>query len=351
MSDNSKTDIKDREQQVLKLLVDHYIAQGTPVGSRTLSKMPGIDISAASVRNVMGDLEEMGLLKSPHTSAGRIPTSKAYRVFVDSLLEVEEPDSDTVLGLQSALSSGASHQSLVTAATQHLSGFTRMAGMVTVPKRDGNDIQRIEFVPLSERRVLAILIISNEDVQNRIIEVERNYTKEELDGFSRFLNDYYLGRPLSEVRDRVHQDLHKTRRDMSELMELMVDVAGKVFDDEQDDDEDMVVAGETNLMTHADLGDVGKLHNLFEAFQQKRDIYALLERCVSADGVQIFIGRESGYDALDECSLVTAPYEMRGKVLGVLGVVGPITQCRFELSITGSDESGFVTLGGLNFAA
>jgi len=324
MSDNPKTDIKDREQQILKLLVDHYIEQGTPVGSRTLSKLPGIDISPASVRNVMGDLEEMGLLKSPHTSAGRIPTSKAYRVFVDSLLEVKEPDSAEVLNLESALASGTSHQSLVTAATHHLSGFTRMAGMVTVPRREGNDVQRIEFVPLSERRVLTILIINNEDVQNRIIHVERDYTKEELDGFSRYLNDHYLGRPLNEVRDRMHSDLNQTREDMSQLMELMVDVAGKVFDaDEPDQKEEMVVSGETNLMTHADLGDVQKLHGLFEAFQQKRDIYALLERSVSADGVQIFIGRESGYDALDECSLVTAPYEMNGKVLGVLGVVGP----------------------------
>ncbi len=324
MSDNAKPDIKDREQQVLKLLVDHYIDQGIPVGSRTLSKLPGIDISAASVRNVMGDLEEMGLLKSPHTSAGRVPTSKAYRVFVDSLLDVQEPDSLSVKHLQTALALGTSHQSLVTVATHHLSGFTRMAGIVTVPRRDGNAIQRIEFVPLSERRVLAILIISNEEVQNRIIEVERDYQKEELDGFSRFLNDHYLGRPLNEVRDRVHSDLHQTRKDMSDLMELMVDVAGKVFtQDEEDDGEDMVVSGETNLMTHADLGDVQKLHGLFEAFQQKRDIYALLERCVSADGVQIFIGQESGYDVLDECSLVTAPYVKDGTVLGVLGVIGP----------------------------
>jgi len=323
MSENPKNEIKDREQQILKLLVDHYIDQGTPVGSRTLSKLPGIDISPASVRNVMGDLEEMGLLKSPHTSAGRIPTSKAYRVFVDSLLEVKEPDSSSVQNLKTALASGTSNQSLVTAATQHLSGFTRMAGMVTVPRRDGNDIQRIEFVPLSDRRVLAILIINNEDVQNRVIQVERDYSKEELDGFSRFLNQQYLGRPLSEVRDRVHKDLNQTRIEMSELMELMVDVAGKVFDADDSDAEDMVVSGETNLMTHADLGDVQKLHGLFEAFQQKRDIYALLERCVSADGVQIFIGRESGYDALDDCSLVTAPYAMNGKVLGVLGVIGP----------------------------
>jgi len=141
MSDNAKPDIRDREQQVLKLLIDHYIEQGTPVGSRTLSKLPGIDISAASVRTVMGDLEEMGLLKSPHTSAGRVPTSKAYRVFVDSLLEVQEPDSESVLNLKSALAPSSSNQKLVTAATEHLSGFTRMAGMVTVPRRDGNDMK------------------------------------------------------------------------------------------------------------------------------------------------------------------------------------------------------------------
>jgi len=198
-----------------------------------------------------------------------------------------------------------------------------MAGMVTVPRREDKPMQQVEFLPLSDQRVLAILIINDDEVQNRIIHVERDYTKDELAEFSRLLNAEYLGRPLAEVRDHLRQELQTTREDMSHTMQLMIDIAGKVFNEDAGDAEEMVVAGETNLMAHADLNDMGKLRELFDAFQQKRDIFHLLERCVSADGVQIFIGRESGYDALGECSIVTAPYDINGKVLGVMGVVGP----------------------------
>ncbi|MFK7856936.1 MAG: heat-inducible transcriptional repressor HrcA [Granulosicoccus sp.] len=325
MTANPVYEFTDREQHILKLLVDHYIEEGTPVGSRTLSRLPGIDISAASVRNVMGDLEHMGLLKSPHTSAGRVPTSAAFRVFVDNLLEVRPPDSGTVKHLKDLLDPSLNDQALIKVASGYLSGFTKMAGMVTVPRREEKPLQQVEFLPLSDRRVLVILIISDEEVQNRIIHVERDYSKDELAEFARELNSEYLGRSLAEVRDRLRQDLEHTRESMSNSMQMMIDVAGQVFGPEEEDEpiEDMVVAGETNLMDHAELGDVTKLRDLFDAFQQKRDIFHLLERCVSADGVQIFIGRESGYDALGECSVVTAPYEINGKLLGVLGVVGP----------------------------
>ncbi|NND91773.1 MAG: heat-inducible transcription repressor HrcA [Granulosicoccus sp.] len=326
MTANPVYEFTEREQHILKLLVDHYIEQGTPVGSRTLSRLPGIDISAASVRNVMGDLEEMGLLKSPHTSAGRVPTSAALRVFVDRLLEIKPPEEGTVEHIRTLLDPSLNDQALVKIASNYLSGFTHMAGMVTVPRREEKPLQQVEFLPLSDRRVLVILIISDDDVQNRIIHVERDYTKEELAEFARELNAEYLGRPLVEARDRLRQDLERTREDMSNSMQRMIDVAGQVFgpaDSEDDEGDSMVMAGETNLMEHADLGDVSKLRSLFDAFQQKRDIFHLLERCISADGVQIFIGRESGYEALGECSVVTAPYEINGKLLGVLGVVGP----------------------------
>lgn len=325
MTSNPVFEFTEREQHILKLLVDHYIEQGTPVGSRTLSRLPGIDISAASVRNVMGDLEHMGLLKSPHTSAGRVPTSAAFRVFVDSLLEVQPPNDDTVTHIRGLLDPSLNDQALVKVASNYLSGFTRMAGMVTVPKREEKPIQQVEFLPLSDRRVLVVLIISDTDIQNRIIHVARDYTKDELAEFARELNSEYLGRSLAEVRDRMRTELQRTRDDMGSSMQMMIDVAGQVFDNTTDNEEDnnMLVAGETNLMDHADLGDVSKLRELFDAFQQKRDIFHLLERCASAEGVQIFIGRESGYDALGECSVVTAPYEINGKLLGVLGVVGP----------------------------
>lgn len=316
----------EREQHILKLLVDHYIEEGTPVGSRTLSRLPGIDISAASVRNVMGDLEHMGLLKSPHTSAGRVPTSAAFRVFVDNLLEIKPPDGTTVSHIKELLDPSMSDQALIKTASNYLSSFTRMAGMVTVPRREEKPLQQLEFLPLSDKRVLVILIISDDEVQNRIIHVERDYSKEELAEFAGKLNEEYLGRPLADVRNHMRAELERTREDMSKSMKLMIDVAGQVFGPESvenDADESMVVAGETNLMEHADLGDVSQLRELFDAFQQKRDIFHLLERCALAEGVQIFIGKESGYDALGSCSVVTAPYEINGKLLGVLGVVGP----------------------------
>lgn len=326
MSSESGFHFTEREQRILKLLVDHYIEQGQPVGSRTLSKLPGIDISAASVRNVMGDLEQMGLLKSPHTSAGRIPTSAAYRVFVDTMLEVRPPANDVIDSIREALDPQLSDQALIKVASSFLSDFTHMAGMVTVPRRDDIPMQQIEFMPLPNRRILAILIINDKEVQNRIIPVERDYDKEELAEFARMLNAEYLGKSLSAMRDRLHKDLQRAREDMSRTMQLMIDVAGKLFDEDGDattDPENMHVAGETNLIDHDDLTDVQTLRELFDAFQKKRDIYHLLERCLSAEGVQIFIGRESGYDAFGECSLISAPYESRGKVLGVLGVVGP----------------------------
>lgn len=325
MTSNMDIEFSEREQHILKLLVDHYIAEGQPVGSRTLSRMPGIDISAASVRNVMGDLEEMGLLKSPHTSAGRIPTSKAWRVFVDTMLEVRQLEDTAVNDFRTALDPKLSEQGLVQTASNYLSGFTRMAGMVTVPKHEGKSLQQVEFLPLSDRRVLAILIMQDDEVQNRIIHVDRNYGKDELEAFSRQLNTEYLGKSLQEVRDLMRDDVQRSREDMSKSMQFMIDIAGEVFEESGANDKpnDMIVAGETNLMRHADLSNMETLKELFDAFHNKRDIYHLLEQCVSADGVQIFIGRESGYDALGECSLVTAPYETDGKVLGVLGVVGP----------------------------
>jgi len=326
MSDKTSTfEFSEREQHILKSLVDHYINEGQPIGSRTLSRMPGIDISAASIRNVMGDLEQMGLLKSPHTSAGRIPTSKAYRVFVDKLLEVQPVGESVVQEFKSAIGPEMTDQSLIKVASNFLSGVTTMAGVVTVPKRAEQSMHQIEFMPLSDRRVLAILIIDNKEVQNRIVRVDREYSKTELEEASRYLNTEFLGKPLSTMRDAIREELQKTHDDMSEHMQTIMEVAGKVLepDSETPVEENMVVAGETNLMTHSDLTSVDTLKALFEAFQCKSDIYHLLERCISADGVQIFIGRESGHEMLDDYSLITSSYEKQGELVGVLGVIGP----------------------------
>jgi len=317
-------EVTEREHNILRMLVDYYISDGQPVGSRTLSKLPGVDISAASVRNVMGDLESMGLLKSPHTSAGRIPTSAAYRLFVDSMLEFREPGPETIEEIKSALDPNLSDQALIKVASHYLSGVTEMAGMITVPKRDSIDVKQVEFVPLSDKRVLVILILSDGEIDNRVIRLDREYSKDELEEFARFLNTEYLDRPLAEVRDRLERELHDVRTDMSQRMQLMIEVAGRVLEEEQtENNDDLLVAGETNLMTHSDLSDVTTLRDIFQAFEQKRDIYHLLEQCVSAEGVQIFIGKEAGYDVLHECSLITSPYAVDGAVVGVMGVIGP----------------------------
>jgi len=285
-------EVTEREHNILRMLVDYYISDGQPVGSRTLSKLPGVDISAASVRNVMGDLESMGLLKSPHTSAGRIPTSAAYRLFVDSMLEFREPGPETIEEIKSALDPNLSDQALIKVASHYLSGVTEMAGMITVPKRDSIDVKQVEFVPLSDKRVLVILILSDGEIDNRVIRLDREYSKDELEEFARFLNTEYLDRPLAEVRDRLERELHDVRTDMSQRMQLMIEVAGRVLEEEQtENNDDLLVAGETNLMTHSDLSDVTTLRDIFQAFEQKRDIYHLLEQCVSAEGVQIFIGK------------------------------------------------------------
>ena len=320
-------DISPRARQILKALVDRYIADGQPVGSRTLSQAPGIDVGPASVRNVMGDLEAMGLLRSPHTSAGRVPTSAAFRLFVDTLLDVREPDGSTVARLRTLLDPALDDGALVRLATNYLSGFTCMAGVVTVPRRDERPLRHVEFLPLSDRRVLAVTIGDGDEVQNRIVHVERDYTKAELSEFAARLNAEFLGRPLEAVRDLLRADLERARDAANRTMQQMIELAGRVLDgvDETGDADGACVhvSGETNLLSHADLSDVSTLRGLFDAFETKRDLYSLLERCLSADGVQIFIGRESGYAPFGDCSLVTAPYEVDGAVVGMLGVVGP----------------------------
>ena len=322
-------EISPRARLVLKALVDRYIEDGQPVGSLTLSRAPGIDVGPASIRNVMGDLEAMGLLRSPHTSAGRVPTSAAFRLFVDTLVDVREPDAGTVERLRTVLDPALDDTALVRVATDCLSGFTRMAGMVTVARRDERPVRHVEFLPLSDRRVLAVTIGEGDEVRNRVVHVERDYTKAELGDFAARLNAELRGRSLDEARDILRADLERAREAANRTMAQMIELAGRVLDDAAEGDgagadaARVHVSGETNLMAHADLSDVNTLRGLFDAFESKRELYSLLERCLSADGVQIFIGRESGYAPFGDCSLVTAPYEVDGAVLGTLGVVGP----------------------------
>lgn len=341
-------EIGEREQQIFRLLVEQYIQDGAPVGSRTLSKMPGVNVSAASVRNVMGDLEDLGLLESPHTSAGRVPTCDGFRLFVDTMLEVQPLVENELDPLKVALTPDQDEKSLIQHTSKYLSHFTNMAGVVTLPKRGETIFRQIEFLPLSEQRVLVILVVNEKNVQNRILTLDRDYQATELQEISNYLNQTYSGKNLESVKDLIRSELENTRVSMNDQMQHMINLAGRVFDNDQEaSDEDVIVEGQANLMNFSELSDREHLRDLFEAFSQKRDMYHVLERCISAEGVQIFIGQESGYGVLDNCSLVTSSYQVDGEVVGILGVVGP-TRMAYDRVVPVVDVTSRLLSAALN---
>ena len=289
----------ERPQKLLKLLVEQYIRDGQPVGSRTLSRGSNLDLSPATIRNVMSDLEEMGLIRSPHTSAGRVPTAQGYRVFVDDLLAVQPLGSNEVRRLAGDLEvevrSALGPQEVVEAASRMLSEFTRFVGVVTVPRKSHEHLRHVEFLPLSGSQVLVVLVLNRQEVQNRIIETDRPYSASELLQAANYLNAHYAGRELDEVRRAIIQDLRYTRDRLSEMTASVVEMAEKGLRVE-DPGGDFVVRGQTNLMDHGEPEDIERLRHLFDAFAEKRVLLHLLDRSQSAEGVQLFIGEESGYD-------------------------------------------------------
>lgn len=323
--------LSERAQQLLKLLVEHYIRDGQPIGSRTLSRDLGMNLSAATIRNVMADLEELGFVTSPHTSAGRVPTDKGYRFFVDTLLKFHPLEDEKIAAIQTRLGEHANDpKALVAAASQMLSTVTRLAGVVTLPRQSHAALTQIEFVPLSDNRVLAILVVNGREVQNRILQLERYYGADELRRASNYLNQEFRGKELSAVREHLVGQLNQTREHLNEMMLDAIRLAQQVVDVPGGSGRmEYVIAGETNLMTFAELSNVEKLRRLFDAFTQQRDILHLLDQSLRAEGVQIFIGQESGYTILDDCSIVTAPYSLDQEVVGVLGVIGP-TRMAYE---------------------
>jgi heat-inducible transcriptional repressor len=317
-----RAELGDRAHYLLRALIERYIRSGQPVGSRTLARDAGLELSPATVRNVMADLEEMGYLRAPHTSAGRVPTVRGYRLFVDSLLHLKPPHSQEVETLWQQLNPEQSTTGLVQSVSSLLSGITHLAGVVMVPRRNTLTLRQVEFLPLSEQRVLAILVVNEREVQNRIIHTQRDYSAAELQQASNYLNAQFAGRDIQQVRGNLLQELQYARETMNRMMQAVIEMADQAFVPPPGE-EDYVLAGQTNLMGFDELADVEKLRQLFEAFNHKRDILHLLDQCMSAQGVQIFIGEESGFDALGVCSVVTAPYSAEGKILGVLGVIGP----------------------------
>ena len=309
-----------RAQILLKTLVERYIAEGQPVGSRTLSRHSGLDLSPATIRNVMSDLEELGLIASPHTSAGRVPTPLGYRFFVDSLLVVKAIDSGEMHQLEDQLQPD-NPQRAIKAASQLLSQLTHFAGVVMTPRRRALTFRQIEFLRLSDKRVLLIVVAPEGDVQNRILFTARDYSPSELVTAANFLNQHYSGHSFEEIRKRLHEELREIRQDMLGLMSAALEASDRAVSESE---EQYVISGERNLLALHDLQqDVGRMRQLFELFEQKTSLVQILDLSLRGEGVQIFIGGESGVSAPDEVAVVTAPYKVGGDVVGTVGVIGP----------------------------
>lgn len=314
-------ELPERSLFLFKSLVEHFINDGQPVGSRTLVRDLDLDLSAATIRNVMADLEDMGFLHSPHTSAGRIPTARGYRLFVDSLLRVNDLGSEEIHRIAEEMDSGDSIQNLLERTSSMLSDITHLASVVMLPRLEHSTLNQVEFMSLSDNRVLVILVMSDNEIQNRIIHTGRTFSASELEQAANYLNKMFSGKDLPEIRKEMLAELEGMKDNVNQLMQAAIEMAQQAIESGTKDD--CVIAGETNLMGVSGWGDIDRLKRLFDTFNQKRDILHLLEQSINAKGVQLFIGEESGYEVLDDCSIVTSPYESEGQILGVLGVIGP----------------------------
>ncbi|MBC3906914.1 MULTISPECIES: heat-inducible transcriptional repressor HrcA [Undibacterium] len=319
-----------RAQTLLKALVERYIADGQPVGSRALSKISGLELSPATIRNVMADLEEMGFVASPHTSAGRIPTPRGYRVFVDKLLTVQDihgGDMDTRLhsSLQSPMNA-QSPQKLIANAAQILSSLSQFAGVVMTPRTESM-FQQVEFLRLSEKRILLVVVTPSGEVHNRLLLTDVDYTPTQLVQAANYLNQNFGGLSFSDARSRINSELRQLQNDMTRLMQAAVEAGSNAMDEDNDE---VVISGERNLLNVQDLSsNMGSLRKLFDMFEQKSSLMQLLDVSSKATGVQIFIGGDSQLVPMEEMSIVTAPYEVNGKIVGTLGVIGP-TRMAYE---------------------
>jgi heat-inducible transcriptional repressor len=319
--------LDERAKSLLKILVERYIAEGVPVGSRTLSRASGLELSPATIRNVMADLEELGLIASPHTSAGRVPTVRGYRLFVDTMLTARPVDADTTLahlldevgGMREALHPDQP-QRVIAQAAALLSNLSSFVGVVTAPRKT-NVFRHIEFLRLGEKRVLVILVAPDGDVQNRVIITATDYSQAELVEATNFLNIHYAGLTLEEVRERLKTEVEALRADIAALMKAAVQLGSEVM---AESEEQVIVSGEHNLLGVQDLqSDMRSLRDMFDVFEQKTQLMRLLEVSSRAEGVRIFIGGESRVVPFESLSVVSAPYEVNGQVVGTLGVVGP----------------------------
>lgn len=332
-SNMNKINIKDRSQKILTALVSRYIRDGQPVGSKTIAEDSCLSLSSATIRNILAELEDVGLVRSPHTSAGRVPTNLGYRFFVNSLLQVKnklyKSDFDELPG---QLNASVSEQELLESASALISNMTQLTGIVTIPKHEQLTFRHIEFLSLSQNRILVILVLNEQEVQNLIIQTDREYTDSELQQAANFIMTHYNGKDLTQIRQMLLNEMHSDHESIDTMMHKVFDSAEKHFQHK----EDYVITGESNLLNLAPETGVDQLRSLFEAFSCKRDVLHLLDQCLDSEGIQIFIGQESGQDILDGCSLITAPYALGDRILGVLGVIGP-TRMNYERVINAVD--------------
>ncbi len=312
--------LDERAKKLLKTLVERYIADGQPIGSRTLSRASGLELSPATIRNVMADLEDLGLIASPHTSAGRVPTARGYRLFVDTMLTAQPVG----LGDDTMQPAPQLHpdqpQRVIASAAQLLSNLSNFVGVVTAPRK-ASRFHHIEFMRLSERRVLVILVAPDGDVQNRVIVTAQDYTPAQLVEASNYLSAHYAGLTLDEVRERLKSEVDALRSEIAALMQAAVQAGSQAVADSQ---EQVVISGERNLLTVQDFSnDLGSLRKLFDLFEHKTQLMRLLDVSSRAEGVRIYIGGESMVVPFEELSVVSAPYVVDGQIVGTLGVIGP----------------------------
>ncbi|MDO9115432.1 MAG: heat-inducible transcriptional repressor HrcA [Polaromonas sp.] len=312
--------LDERARLLLKALVERYIADGQPVGSRTLSKASGLDLSPATIRNVMSDLEDLGLIVSPHTSAGRIPTARGYRLFVDTMLTMQRDQYSSLSALGAPRLAPDQPQKVFSNAANILSDLSQFVGVVMAPRRT-SVFRHIEFLRLSEKRILVIIVSPDGDVQNRVIFTETDYTQSQLIEAANFLNSHYAGMAIEEVRERLGSEVEALRGEIASLMQAAVQVSSEAIESR----DEVVISGERNLLAVSDFSsDMGNLRKLFDLFEQKAQLMRLLDVSSRAEGVRIYIGGESQVVPYQELSIVTAPYEVDGKVVGTLGVIGPM---------------------------
>ena len=334
--------LNEKSKILLNSLVEKYIEGGLPVASKILAGSSAVQVSSATVRNIMADLEELGYVSSPHASAGKVPTSLGYRFFVDSLINVNPLAEYDLASLNRTLDPDLSSKELVESASVMLSEFSRMAGLVTLPKKNQATLRQVDFLSLEGNRVLIILVLDDHEVQNRVIYTKECYTESQLREASNYMNANFSGEALSDIQGRLVGSMKIDRDNISSLMQATLEVADKAFD--PDVSNDYVVNGQENLLTtNQALEDV---RLLFQAISMKGDILHLLDRCMNSDGVQLFIGNESGYDALGECSVVTSPYRVDGDLVGVLGVIGP-TRMQYDKVISIVDATSKILSAAL----